>query len=40
MPMSTPVNLNVFQRIKAGCTIRPVNASVVARQASKMLLLV
>ena len=34
LPMSTPVNLNVFQRINAGCAIRLVNSSVAAIDSS------
>ena len=37
--LAIPSNVNIIQRMKVGCTIRPVAASVTARQASKMLAL-
>ena len=37
--LSKPSNFSIIQRMNAGCTIRPVAASVTSRQASKMLVL-
>ena len=34
-----PSNWNVFHRVNDGCVVRPVNASVTAKQASNMLVL-